>query len=104
VQLYGTDLVGSVARPDRQLLGFARVDLEPGAAATVRFVVHPSRLAFYDPSMRFVCEPGELRIAVGSSSADLPLEAVVALSGETVEHRQRDIVATTVDIGPVTRA
>jgi beta-glucosidase len=104
VQLYGTDVVGSVARPDRQLLGFARVDLEPGAAASVRFVVHPSRLAFYDPAMRFVCEPGELRVAVGSSSADLPLEADVTLDGAPVEYRQREIVATQTEIGPVSRA
>jgi beta-glucosidase len=104
VQLYGTDAVGSVARPDRQLLGFARVDLEPGAAASVRFVVHPSRLAFYDPAMRFVCEPGELRVAVGSSSADLPLEATVTLDGDSVEYRQREIVATQTEIGPVSRA
>jgi beta-glucosidase len=104
VQLYGTDLVGSVARPARQLLGFARVDLAAGAAATVHFTVHPSRLAFYDPAMRFVCEPGELKIAVGRSSADLPLETVVTVSGDTVEYRQRDVVPTTHEIGPVSRA
>ena len=100
VQLYGTDVVASTARPDRQLLGFARVELAPGAASAVRFVVDPSRLAFYDPGMRFVCEPGEHRFAVGSSSEDLPLEAVVTLTGDVATFRQRDVVATRVEVGP----
>ena len=100
VQLYGTDIVASTARPDRQLLGFARVELAPGAASAVRFVVDPSRLAFYDPGMRFVCEPGEHRFAVGSSSGDLALEAVVTLAGDVASFRQRDVVATRVEVGP----
>ena len=58
VQLYVTDEVASVARPSRSLVGFARIGLAPGEASTVTFTVHPSRLAFYDQQMRFVCEPG----------------------------------------------
>lgn len=99
VQLYGSDLVASVARPDRALLGFARVELAPGAAATVRFTVHPSRLAFYDAGMRFVVEPGEHRFAVGASSADLRADAVVTLAGETAGYEQRSVVATQVSVG-----
>ena len=101
VQLYGTDLVASVARPDRQLLGFARVELAPGAAAAVRFVVDPSRLAFYDPAMRFVCEPGEHRFAVGSSSEDLPARGGGDPRPATSRpFRQRDVVATRVEVEP----
>ncbi len=58
VQLYVRDDVASVARPSRQLVGFTRVALEPGESHDVRFSIHPSRLAFYDPAMRFVTEPG----------------------------------------------
>jgi beta-glucosidase len=54
VQLYCRDNVASVARPDQMLTGFARVRLDPGQARRVTFTVHPSRLAFYDPRMRFV--------------------------------------------------
>jgi beta-glucosidase len=93
-QLYCRDLVASVARHDRVLLGFARVALDAGQARRVRFTVHPSRLAFYDPRMRFVVEPGDFSFSVGASSADLRVEQTVTLAGEVAEYRQREIVAT----------
>ena len=37
VQLYLHDVVAQVTRPVQQLIGFARVRLEPGEAADVRF-------------------------------------------------------------------
>ncbi|MEN9937248.1 MAG: hypothetical protein RLZZ387_3827 [Chloroflexota bacterium] len=101
VQLYAQDLVASVARPDRMLTGFARVALQPGEAQTVTFTVHPSRLAFYDPKMRFVVEPGAFWFGVGASSADIRAEQVVTLGGEVAEYLQREIVATTVSTSGV---
>jgi len=98
VQLYATDKVASVARPDRQLVGFARVDLAAGATRTVTFTVHPSRLAFYDPEMRFVVEPGEIVLGVGASSADIRTEVSVTLTGDTAEYLQRQVVATTATV------
>ena len=46
VQLYLRDVVAQVTRPVRQLAGFARVALEPGEAADVRFRLHADRTAF----------------------------------------------------------
>ncbi len=85
VQCYGRDLVASVVRPERQLLGFARVELDPGEDAEVVFEVPPSRLAFHDESLRRVIEPGTFAFAVGSSSQDLRAERVVELGGAVVE-------------------
>ena len=65
VQLYASDLVASVARPQTSLIGFSRIRLGPGDEARVTFSIHPSRLAFYDEDMRFVVEPGLFRFAVG---------------------------------------
>lgn len=96
VQLYYRDLVASVARPQRMLLGFARVPLAPGQACRATFTVHPSRLAFYDPSMRFVTEPGAFTFSVGSSSSDIRAEETVTLAGQVAEYRQRDVVDTRV--------
>ena len=96
VQLYVTDEVASVARPRRQLIGFGRVELEPGVTRTVRFEVHPSRLAFYDPDMRFVCEPGAFTFAIGSSWRDIRASSTVELRGEITEYLQREIRATAV--------
>jgi beta-glucosidase len=98
VQLYYRDLVASVARPDRLLLGFARLSLTPGQARRVTFAVHPSRLAFYDPHMRFVTEPGAFTFSVGASSADIRAEQTVTLDGPVAEYRQREIVATKVRV------
>jgi beta-glucosidase len=93
VQLYASDLVASVARPERTLIGFARAALAPGRTARVSFEVHPSRLAFYAEDMRFVVEPGEFRFGVGSSSGDIRHERVVTLTGETADYAQRSVVA-----------
>ncbi len=96
VQLYCRDDVASTARPNQLLLGFARVSLEPEQTKQVTFRVHPSRLAFYDPKMRFVTEPGSFTFSIGASSSDIRMQQVVTLTGEVVEFRQREIVATDV--------
>ncbi len=98
VQLYYRDLVASVARPERMLLGFARISLTPGHACRVTFTVHPSWLAFYDPHMRFVTEPGAFTFSIGASSSDTRAEQTVTLDGQVVEYLQREIEATQVAI------
>ncbi len=96
VQLYFRDMVSSVARPERMLLGFARIPLTPGQTQRLTFSVHPSRLAFYDVQMRFVTEPGAFTFSVGSSSSDIKAEKTVTLNGEIAEYLQREIIDTTV--------
>lgn len=98
VQLYASDEVASVVRPLRALVGFARVPLAPRQSATVTFTVHPSRLAFYDTEMRFLCEPGEFTFAVGASWSDIRARSTVVLDGEVAGYRQREIVATAVTV------
>jgi beta-glucosidase len=98
VQLYVRDEVASVARPERMLLGFARVPLTPGERRQVTFTVHPSRLAFYNPQMRFVTEPGAFTFSAGASSADLRASSTVTLDGPVMEYQQREVVDTMVTI------
>ncbi len=98
VQLYGRDDVASVARPERLLLGFARVSLAPGQCRRITFTVHPSRLAFYNAAMRFVTEPGSFTFSVGASSVDIRAEQSLTLDGPLVEYKQREIVETRVEI------
>lgn len=98
VQLYVSDRYASVARPGRQLTGFARVFARPGERRRVTFLVHPSRLAFYDADMRFVTEPGAFGFAVGSSAANIRCEALAMLDGPVTEYLQREIVATGVTV------
>ena len=91
VQLYVRDMVASVARPEHILLGFARISLAAGQSQHVSFSVHPSRLAFYDPKMRFVTEPGDFTFSIGASSADIRASQTVTLTGEVTEYRQREV-------------
>ena len=98
VQCYAADEVASVARPERQLVGFTRVELDPGAAAEVTFTVHPSRLAFYDEQFEFVCEPGAFRFELGGCAGAPALTTTVDLDGDVEPYRQRDVVATSVDV------
>jgi len=98
VQLYARDVVASVARPERQLIGFARVALEPGASRTVHFDVHPSRLAFYDEELRRVVEPGEFRFEAGASSDDIRCTAAVTLDGDVVAYPLTSIVPTAASV------
>ena len=98
VQLYATDVVASVVRPEQQLIGFARVSLDAGSTRRVTFSVHPSRLAFYDEQMSFVVEPGEFRFSVGASAADIRATASVHLSGPVARYAQRSVVPLTVTV------
>lgn len=98
VQLYAYDKVASVARHNHLLLGFARASLDPGQTRQLTFTVHPSRLAFYDPSMRFVTEPGDFTFSLGSSVADARVSETITLAGSVAEYCQREIVETTVTI------
>ena len=70
VQLYVQDVVGSVTRPLKQLMGFRRLTLRPGEASTVTLSVAARDLAFHDLEMRRVIEPGAFRVLVGGSSSE----------------------------------
>jgi beta-xylosidase len=101
VQLYLRDLVAQVARPVKQLAGFARVGLGPGEAVDVRFRVHADRTAYPDRKFQRIVEPGDIEVMVGTSSADLPCRGRVRLTGSprvVGHHRQ---LITPVELSPV---
>ncbi len=70
VQLYVRDRVSSVTRPVKELKAFRKVWLAPGESTTVALDVGRDALAFHDLDMRYVVEPGEFSIMVGTSSRD----------------------------------
>lgn len=71
VQLYIRDVVASMTRPVKELKGFKRVTLQPSEKRRVEFTLTRDQLAFWNREMRFVVEPGEFRVMVGSSSQDV---------------------------------
>jgi len=91
VQLYLHDVEAQVARPLKQLTGFARVRLVPGEGMDVRFTVHADRTAFTGLQLQRIVEPGEIEVLVGTSSADLPCRATIRMvgAGRIVGHDRR---------------
>jgi beta-glucosidase-like glycosyl hydrolase len=100
VQLYLHDVLAQVTRPVKQLAGFARVRLDPGAATQVQFRVHADRTAFTGRELRRIVEPGDVEVFVGTSAADLPCRGAVRLTGpvRVVGHDRR--LVTPVDVSP----
>ncbi|XNQ43242.1 glycoside hydrolase family 3 N-terminal domain-containing protein [Georgenia phoenicis] len=98
VQLYGRDVVATVTRPVAQLLGYCRVDLEPGEEVTVHLCVPTSRLAFSDRRMVRVVEPGTVELWVGPSCAERETETSVELVGGVHEVRPEDARLARVEV------
>ncbi|HJA57794.1 MAG TPA: beta-glucosidase BglX [Candidatus Bacteroides intestinigallinarum] len=71
VQMYIRDMVGSVARPVKELKGFERIHLKKGESRTVSFDITAERLKFYNSALNWVCEPGEFEVMVGGNSRDV---------------------------------
>jgi beta-glucosidase len=79
VQLYVQDLVGSVTRPVKELIGFKKVLLKKGESRVVRFDIKASELAFYHSDLKKRLEAGDYKVYVGGNSRDV-LEGRFSLS------------------------
>jgi len=106
VQLYVEPVSPRLPRPLRELKGFAKVELAPGARTTVSIELEPRAFAYYDvgdpdhfrlaagmpvpaegghgrrSEPGWYVDPGEYRIVVGRSSADLVGSATVTITGD----------------------
>jgi beta-xylosidase len=74
VQLYGHDVIGTIVRPVEQLVGYARVELEPGESKRVTFTVPTTRFAFTDRSLTKVVEPGDVELWVAAHAGIAPAQ------------------------------
>lgn len=71
VQIYLHDQSASVVRPVQQLIGAARVDLEPSEVKRVRFTLHADLTSFTGRDLVRLVEPGLVELRVGASSTDI---------------------------------
>lgn len=76
VQVYlGLPPTQELPQPPLQLKHFAKVPLEPGQTAHIRFALNGQSLACWDSNYyRWTILPGTYRVMVGSSSRDIRLE------------------------------
>jgi beta-glucosidase len=74
VQLYLTDLYGSVSRPEKQLQGFSKVLLKPGESKVVEFTLEPKQLSFIGRDNTRIIEPGDFKITIGNLTKQFKLD------------------------------
>ncbi len=82
VQLYVRDVEAAFPVPLRQLQGFTRIHLTPGARQTVTFTLTPRQMTLINAAGQRVIEPGVFEIAVGGGQPGT--SAPVALGHFTV--------------------
>ncbi|AZS23364.1 beta-glucosidase [Caulobacter sp. FWC26] len=70
IQLYIRDRVASRTRPVRELKGFQRISLAPGAEREVRFELKRENLMFVGDNDYWTAEPGVFDVWVANSATD----------------------------------
>jgi beta-glucosidase len=82
VQLYVQHMDSKVARPQKDLRGYARITLAPGETRTVTLPLAARSLAYWNADThRWVVESEPVRLQLGSSSADVRLDRTVTVVG-----------------------
>jgi len=89
VQLYVRDVESSVIRPEKELKGFEKVELNPGEEKEVVFTLDKRAFAYYDVELKdWHVESGEYEILVGKSSRDIVLKDTIYVKS-TVQIRKK---------------
>lgn len=87
VQLYVGLEKGLVFRPVKELKGFCKVFLKAGESREVRIPFDDKTFRYWNTKTnRWEIEPGNYRIMIGASVADIRLEAKMAVEGTTKEN------------------
>jgi beta-glucosidase len=80
-QVYVAETNAKVARPAKELKGFARVDLKPGETKTSTVILDARAFAYYDAAAKqWRADPGEFQILVGRSSQEIVARGSLTLS------------------------
>jgi beta-glucosidase len=83
VQLYVRDVRSSVARPEKELKAFTKVELAPRQKKTVSFTLDREAFWYFDVMTNtWATEPGDFEILVGASSRDIRLSETFTLVPE----------------------
>lgn len=103
-QVYVRDVESTWFRPEKELKGFAKVELQPGEEKEISVDLGPRAFAYYDTGSKgWVVEAGEFEILVGASSRDIRLKASHKLAGQgTVSAVDRAKLAPYYTVTPAT--
>jgi beta-glucosidase len=85
VQVYVHDKESRLARPPKELKGFAKVALQPGETQTVSIPLDLRAFAFYDPAYgQWVTESGDFDILIAASATDIRCALTARLASTMV--------------------
>jgi beta-glucosidase len=85
VQIYLRHLNPSLDRPDRELVGFGKIEIEPGQTEVYSINIEPERFAYYhDAHDRWVIESGDYEVLVGASVEDIRITLPFSLRTGTL--------------------
>jgi beta-glucosidase len=80
VQVYVHDQKSELVRPEKELKGFAKVELQPGETKTVSIELDGRAFSYYHPKYRqWVAESGAFDVLIGASAADIRQHVTVTL-------------------------
>jgi beta-glucosidase len=80
-QLYVRDVQSSAFRPEKELKGFLKVELQPGEETEATITLGRRAFAFYDVGHKdWMVEAGDFEILVGASSRDIRLSTTLHLA------------------------
>jgi beta-glucosidase len=80
VQFYVHDKDAGLVRPEKELKGFAKVELQPGETKTVSVALDFRAFAFYHPEYaQWITEDGDFDILIAANAADIRESVTVTL-------------------------
>jgi beta-glucosidase len=80
VQVYVHDQMSGLRRPEKELKGFAKVELQPGETKSVSIKLDFRSFAYYHPEYKqWITEDGDFDILIAASAADIRESLTVTL-------------------------
>lgn len=99
VQVYVRDTEKSVIRPDKELKGFDKIELDVGEEKTVTFTLDKRAFAYYNTEIKdWYVESGEFEIVIGKSSQQIVLSEFVTVNSTSKTKKKFDMNSTVGDI------
>lgn len=84
IQIYAGEKAPRVLRPEKELVGFEKTELEPGEEKVVSVMVKKKSLCYYDAELEQWVQPvGELFLKAGTSAEDIFAEAALTVTGKS---------------------
>jgi len=72
VQIYVRDEKSALPRPEKELVAFEKVFLEPAETKHITVPLDKYAVGYYDPARKaWIAEEGTFRVLIGASAADI---------------------------------